>query len=219
MWFLIPLALSFITWITYRAFLVLGRRKLRRAKRLAHERVHLAVFLGSGGHTTEILALVSSLNFNRYTPRTYIISQGDTLSMKKAEVLEFNMQSKDYSFLIVPRARHVHQPIYTTPPTASYSLLKALYYVVLRPALKWRPFADVLILNGPGTCFVLCIATFTGRIIGIPTPKLIYIESFARVKSLSLSGKLLRPIVDKFLVQWPDLLSSNGSGECRGWLI
>ena len=42
----------------------------------------------AGGHTTEALALVSSLDFVRYTPRTYIISDGDTLSAQKARELE-----------------------------------------------------------------------------------------------------------------------------------
>ncbi len=36
-----------------------------------------------------------------------------------------------------------------------------------------------------------------GKFMGFPSPKLIYVESFARVNSLSLSGKLLRPFVDK----------------------
>ncbi|PIL36101.1 hypothetical protein GSI_01761 [Ganoderma sinense ZZ0214-1] len=48
----------------------------------------LAVFLGSGGHTSEALSLLSALDFNRYAPRIYIISEGDTLSMQKAVVLE-----------------------------------------------------------------------------------------------------------------------------------
>ena len=42
----------------------------------------------AGGHTTEGLALVSGLDFARYTPRTYIISDGDTLSAQKAHELE-----------------------------------------------------------------------------------------------------------------------------------
>ena len=42
----------------------------------------------AGGHTTEALALVSGLDFARYTPRTYIISDGDTLSAQKARELE-----------------------------------------------------------------------------------------------------------------------------------
>ena len=32
---------------------------------------------------------------------------------------------------------------------------------------------------------------------GLQTPLVIYIESFARVKSLSLSGKLIRPLADR----------------------
>ena len=42
----------------------------------------------AGGHTTEALALISALDFTRYTPRTYLISDGDTLSAQKARELE-----------------------------------------------------------------------------------------------------------------------------------
>ena len=42
----------------------------------------------TGGHTSEALSLLSALNFDRYVPRIYIISEGDTLSMQKAMVLE-----------------------------------------------------------------------------------------------------------------------------------
>ncbi len=39
--------------------------------------------------------------------------------------------------------------------------------------------------------------------------KLIFMESLARVKDYSYTGKLLYPIVDLFLVQWPELLSKK----------
>ena len=83
-------------------------------KRAQTETCHLAVFLGSGklhtvrsshpqqhpmltsyvfffhpgGHSSEALALVSALDFSRYTPRTYIVSEGDLLSEQKAVALE-----------------------------------------------------------------------------------------------------------------------------------
>ena len=41
-----------------------------------------------GGHTNEALTLLSTLDFNRYTPRTYIVSEGDMLSANKAKDLE-----------------------------------------------------------------------------------------------------------------------------------
>lgn len=40
----------------------------------------------------------------------------------------------------------------------------------------------------------------------------IFIESWARVKTLSLSGRLLKPFVDRFLVQWPQLVEKEGTG-------
>lgn len=43
------------------------------------------------------------------------------------------------------------------------------------------------------------------QILGLRYTKIIYVESFARVTSLSLSAKLLRPFVDSFVVQWPQL--------------
>lgn len=38
-----------------------------------------------------------------------------------------------------------------------------------------------------------------------PTPRLVYVESLARVKSLSLSGLMLLPLMDVFIVQWDGL--------------
>ena len=41
------------------------------------------------------------------------------------------------------------------------------------------------------------------QVLGAPTPRMVYIESFARVRSLSLSARILRHVVDRFVVQWP----------------
>lgn len=38
---------------------------------------------------------------------------------------------------------------------------------------------------------------YRSQFLGLPAPVVIYVESFARVTSLSLSGKLLRPLVDR----------------------
>ncbi|EIN11306.1 oligosaccharide biosynthesis protein Alg14 like protein [Punctularia strigosozonata HHB-11173 SS5] len=165
----------------------------------------LAVFLGSGGHTSEALTLVSTLDFNRYCPRIYIVSEGDALSTNKAKSLEARKASTmsdggsaaPYRIITIPRARRVHQPFVTTPPTALVSLLSS-WSLMLQPGRSGidGAFPEVLLLNGPGTCVVLCIATYLNRFFGIRSPRLIYVESFARVRTLSLSGRLLRPFVD-----------------------
>ncbi|KAH9839525.1 glycosyltransferase family 1 protein [Rhodofomes roseus] len=232
---------------------VLARHRKPRPTRRHSEHCHLAVFLGSGGHTSEALMLLSALDFDRYSPRTYVISEGDALSARKATALELSKAAnpdnstvrisspisgycgclnrtctasclkgrlrEPYTILTIPRARRVHQPIYTTPVTATRSLLACIYHVTLIPLVARTSFADVLVLNGPGTCFILCLAVLLNQILGIHSPRVVYVESFARVRSLSLSGKLLRPLVDRFVVQWPGLLEADRRGECLGWLV
>jgi beta-1,4-N-acetylglucosaminyltransferase len=46
-----------------------------------------------------------------------------------------------------------------------------------------------------------------GKLFGV---KLIYIESWCKIETLSLTGKIVYPIVDEFWVQWPGLLTRCG---------
>ncbi|KAG8679047.1 UDP-N-acetylglucosamine transferase subunit, partial [Ceratobasidium sp. 394] len=96
----------------------------------------------------------------------------------------------------MPRARRVHQSLLTTPLTAMASLIWTIRVLTL-PALRARrSFADVLLINGPGTCFILTLGVYINRFLGLASPRIVYVESFARVGSLSLSGKLVRPLAD-----------------------
>ncbi|KAI0930423.1 hypothetical protein AcW1_009120 [Taiwanofungus camphoratus] len=201
--------LAAVTCFLLRLYCILpGGKTVKKRSRARSESCSLAVFLGSGGHTSEALMLLSSLDFSRYCPRMYIISEGDTLSAQKALSLE-SVKAADchprpksepdasFSFITIPRARRVHQTLFTTPCSAARSLIACLIHVTLVPVLFRKAFPEVLILNGPGTCFVLCVSAYLNRFFGIPSPKLIYVESFARVRTLSLSARLLRPFVDR----------------------
>ena len=64
--------------------------------------------------------------------------------------------------------------------------------------LKEKP--DCIISTGALTTFPAC---FLGKIMG---KKVIYIESFARVNSASLTGRLVYRFADMFLVQWKETL-------------
>ena len=46
--------------------------------------------------------------------------------------------------------------------------------------------------------------------------QLIFLETLTRVKNLSYAGKVLYPIVDLFLVQWPELLEKAGPKAVYG---
>ncbi len=49
--------------------------------------------------------------------------------------------------------------------------------------------------------------------------KLIYIESFARVDTPSLTGKLVYPIADLFIVQWEDAIKFFPKAVYGGWIF
>lgn len=75
---------------------------------------------------------------------------------------------KDYKIVAVPRARRVHQAIWTVLPTFVHSVLACIYLVTIAPLFKkdpfGAPFADLLIMNGPGTCVTLCAAVMVNKV-------------------------------------------------------
>lgn len=77
--------------------------------------------------------------------------------------------------------------------------LLILFVKSLLILLKEKP--DCLISTGALATFPLCV---WAKILKI---KVIYIESFARVDSPSLTGKLMYHIADLFLVQWEEMLT------------
>ena len=49
--------------------------------------------------------------------------------------------------------------------------------------------------------------------------KLIYIEVYDRITSPTLTGKIVYPITDKFILQWEEQKKYYPKGECIGGLI
>jgi len=64
---------------------------------------------------------------------------------------------------------------------------------------------------GVGVSFI-----YAARMRGIRT---IYLESFTRITNLSLSGKLVYPIVNLFLVQWDHLTKAYPRAIFRGTVV
>ena len=124
-----------------------------------------------------------------------------------------------YTLATVPRARNIHQPLCTVPLSA----LRCLY-AAFAPLLAPSPPALIL-TNGPATGVLVVLAAFVLRffdIRGVESKGLcrcVYVESFARVKTLSLSGRLLVRVVDRFLVQWEELEGEGGRAEFVGVLV
>jgi beta-1,4-N-acetylglucosaminyltransferase len=100
--------------------------------------------------------------------------------------------------LTIPRAREVGQSYFTSFFSTLISFFSALGLLSLKP--------DLLLVNGPGVCFPVVLSFFIGNVLGLTNCSIVFIESFCRVTTLSLTGKLIYPFCDIFYVGWPELL-------------
>lgn len=156
------------------------------------------IILGSGGHTTEMMAILQQMNLTNYSPRVYVLAKTDTTSHSK--IIEFEGRGiDDVEIATIFRSRHVSQSYVSSVLTTLFSIFMCIPLV-----LRSRP--DLILCNGPGTCVPICLIAFLLKVFGINRHvKISFIESYCRVKTLSLTGKILLPFADLFAVQWPDL--------------
>ncbi|KAI1634687.1 oligosaccharide biosynthesis protein Alg14 like-domain-containing protein [Biscogniauxia mediterranea] len=189
---------------------------------------YVAIVCGSGGHTAEMIQMIErSIRPEKSSHRRWIIGRGDENSYHKVMAFErrllrrfskYNLRSGSFDIVWFDRARAVHQSWLTTPFSAIKSFL-GIFSILLAPPIppcapKLR-FPGVIVTNGPGTGFLILLAARILKILlVVPRShmKTIYVESWARVKSLSLTGKLIRRcmLADLFIVQSRHLAQQQG---------
>jgi beta-1,4-N-acetylglucosaminyltransferase len=215
--------LSTITFVlgTVRLLFILQPFRGGPAPRKPGSKTHLLVVLGSGGHTAEMLTILEGLNTSSYKYRTYVVSEGDPISAARAKAFEeANGSSKAYTIWLVPRARRVYQSFLTAPYTCFKTLLVVFKLLSKTPSGPGAP--DLILVNGPATSAIVVYAQLILRFLdfgclrGHEKTRIIYIESFARIRSLSLSAKCVSWCVDRLLVQWEEL--AGGKAEYAGLL-
>lgn len=158
--------------------------------------------LGSGGHTAEMMAIVKQLHKKNYSPRHYVLASTDSTSEQKVLDMEEPTTSKnDYEIFRIKRSRHVGQSYTTSVATTLQSIWQCI-------PLVYRLQPDLVLCNGPGTCVPICLIAFCLKMFGAISSqcKIVFVESFCRVKTVSLSGRILIWIADCFVVQWPQLV-------------
>lgn len=169
------------------------------------------IVLGSGGHTAEMLRLLGGMNLDNYTPRVYVIAEGDKMSVEKVEKFELKVVNKTTTqsnasanqrtdIRKIPRARQVMQSYITSV----FSTLIAILYSL---PMVFSASPDLVLCNGPGTCIPICFWSYLMKFVGLKAIKIVYVESVCRVEHLSLSGLLLYYLFlsDTIFVQWPQL--------------
>ena len=169
------------------------------------------IVVGAGGHSSEMMKLLSGLQLERYSPRIYIVARNDHISRKKIQSLESVGQLTIWS---ITRAREVGQSYLTSLFTTLLAFIHSIPLLFIS-----RP--DLLLCNGPGTCIPVCLAAYLVKFFCMKDIKIVYVESLCRVQYLSLSARILYNlyIADDVIVQWPQLKDKYKRTRYLGRLI
>ena len=152
------------------------------------------LFISStGGHLTEMMQLKGL--FKKYD--YYIIT----------EKTKSNLYLKDeyrgrVSFLVYGTKDHLFSYIF-----------KFLYNIIKTVILYFKVSPDYIITTGTHTAGPMC---YLGKIFG---SKIIYVETFANINTKTITGKLIYPIADYFVVQWESMLKLYPKAEYGGWIF
>lgn len=137
------------------------------------------MFISSvGGHLTQLLELKNI--FNEYDYVLVTEKTDVTIDMKnkyRMEYLKYGSRKFLLKYLFI----------------FTFNILKSIYLF-----FKYRP--NVIVTTGTHTAVPMCYLGWIFR------KKVIYIESFAKRTSPTLTGRLVYPITTTFVVQWESML-------------
>lgn len=145
----------------------------------------------SGGHLSELLCLEPL--FNSYD---YILVTEKTSSTKKLKD-KYNIK-----YVVYGSRRYIFKYIFVF----LINVFKFIYFM-----LRYRP--QTIVTTGAHTGGIACVI---GKMF---KAKVIYIESLAKVNTLSVTGRNVYKFADKFYVQWKDLLKFYPKAEYIGRLM
>lgn len=152
------------------------------------------LFISStGGHLKELLQLKKL--FNKYD--SYLITE-KTDSTKKLK----NEYKEKMGYMVFGTKDHM----LTYPFKLLANCFISLYYFI-----KIRP--KYIVTTGTHTAGPIC---YLGKIFG---SKVIYIETMANISKKTITGKLIYPIADLFIVQWKSMLKLYPNAVYGGFIF
>jgi beta-1,4-N-acetylglucosaminyltransferase len=136
------------------------------------------LFISSlGGHLTQLLQLKPLFSEYDY----HIVTE-------KSIITEDLSQQYHMSFLEYGARNYLFRYFFKF----GYNILKSLYFFL-------RENPDVIVTTGAHTSVPMCYIAKIFR------KKVVFIESFAKTSTPTISGKLVYPIADLFIVQWQEM--------------
>lgn len=144
-----------------------------------HKKRKKVLFISSlGGHLTQLLQLAPLFGMYDY----HIVTERSVITKELQK--QYPM-----SFLVYGARNYPFKYIFKF----SYNIFKSFIIFI-------REKPDVIVTTGAHTAVPMCyIAKIFGK-------KIVFIESFAKTSTPTISGKLIYPIADLFIVQWKDML-------------
>ncbi len=175
-----------------------------------------AVFVIADSDTTSLSKLLTAMDEMEKREDRY---REEIASSRKGETSDsegkLKKNKRKFEVRHLPRARELHQSYFSS----IFTTLHAFYQSAL---LLWDTKPQLILANGPGTCVPIVYGAFICfRLLPCwrlwrwvryhhhdnnELCKIVYVESVCRVRTLSLSGMLVYPIVDSFVVHWPKLV-------------
>ena len=150
------------------------------------------LFISStGGHLDELLQLKEL--FKKYD--SYIITE------KTKSTIGLKDKYSKVNYLVYGTKDHFLTYVFKF----IYNVFKSLILFI-----KIRP--KVIVTTGTHTAVPMC---YIGKLF---FRKVIYIETIANSKTKTLSGKLVYPIADTFIVQWESMLKLYPKAIYGGWI-
>lgn len=147
------------------------------------------MFIASaGGHLTELLKLDHF--FSNYDSVLVTEKNQISLHLKKPYKIEYLLYGSRYypfSYLFI----------------SFFNLFKNIYLF-----FKYKP--DLIYTTGAHTCVVMC---YLGKLFH---KKIVFVEVFDRIWSPTLSGRMVYPIADCFIVQHKELLDKYPKAKYIG---
>ena len=123
--------------------------------------------------------------------------------------------TEDHEMMQVYKQQNKARSWYLRPGTKEH-LVRFLWNFPFNIAssmkVYWKVRPDVIISTGAHTTIPICYIAKAFR------KKVIFIETFANIKTKTLSGKLVYPIADLFLVQWEEMLELYPKAKYKGGL-
>lgn len=151
------------------------------------EKMKIGFVSSTGGHFSELMQLVTGIKNFEY----FIVTEENSSSsaIQQSHCVHFLKQQE--------RKNHLF-----------FYIFLVNIYRSARILLREKP--DVIISTGAGATVAICLL---GKLLG---KRIIFIESFAKVTSPTMTGRIVYPFSDKFYIQWKDLQKHYPKAEYRG---